>query len=522
MSAAHWPWTVLDIAPTEDRKTIREAYSRRLKALDHEAETEAYMALRQARDAALSGQFLHPEGEEEDEQAGGEVEAEAPPPMADEPQDKPVFTVEYDESDDRRFQRVVDLFLGEDALAAADAEELDAHLDTLFADERMGDLGHYARIEAWLAQLLAERYPRGVALFPRVAEYFHWADRAHELGVHPAIPWLFNAYEADSVVSQLDAPGHAYHREWVELTSGKPKGPLWVRAIDKTRMANLIATIRRDYPWLEQQHWQQDLVARWEKKTAGTNVKGPNIWVWIALAFVALSALGRLADGDSSRTAANPMALAVEQSAAADRQIAAFIDQRFPQAQADGRSLDTLRAKSPRAYSTLQKAIGTSSMSDEMRTRFLMREITDVYYQIIDRMPYELQVADARFRAATVKKLKDNPRDCARFIGNPAAYWREGNSAAAVSADYQYQMSAVFHDQYVDREWPLAPRTAEISGPLIERLIRRSGVPEDRVRAALHSPDVPQADLCRTIGSLYEILTEIPAKEASKILPAVL
>jgi hypothetical protein len=520
VSAVHWPWAVLDIAPTEDRKTIREAYSRLLKALDHEAETEAYMALRQARDAALSGQFLHPDPEDaEEEQADGETE---PPPETAEPQEKPVFTVEYSDSDDRLFQRVVDLFLGEDTLGTGETEELNAHLDTLFADERMGDLGHYARIEAWLAQLLAERYPRGAALFPRVAETFHWADRAHELGVHPAIPWLFNAYEADNAVREISTPGHAYHREWVELTSGKPKGPLWLRRADARRMANLIATIRRDYPWLEQQHWQPELVARWEKKTAGGGVRGPNVWVWIGLAFLALSAVGRFTDGGSSSTAPNPMALAVEQSAIADPKIATFIAEKFPQAAGDGRSLDTLRATSPRAYSALQKAIGASDMSDEMRTRFLMREITDIYYQIIDRMPDDLQVADARFRAATVRKLRNNPRDCARFIVNPSAYWREGNSKAAESGDYQYQMFSVVHDQYVDREWPLAPRTADISGELIGKLMQRSGLPEARVRAALRSPDVPQDDLCRAIGSLYELLTEIPAKEAIKILPAVL
>ena len=37
----------------------------------------------------------------------------------------------------------------------------------------------------WLGTL-ADRYPRGAALFPKVAAYFHWADRTHELGVHPA------------------------------------------------------------------------------------------------------------------------------------------------------------------------------------------------------------------------------------------------------------------------------------------------------------------------------------------------
>ena len=38
----------------------------------------------------------------------------------------------------------------------------------------------------------------------------------------------------------------------------------------------------------------------------------------------------------------------------------------------------------------------------------------------------------------------------------------------------------------------------------------------------LEDASASEADICRTIGSFYELLTEIPAKEAGKILPAFL
>ncbi|WP_411340874.1 hypothetical protein V6U71_02665 [Sphingopyxis sp. J-6] len=530
MTAAHWPWTILEIAATDDRKTIREAYSRLLKTLDHDAETEAYMALRDARDAALSGQFLHPEtaGEEDDDFGLGtplpddreRVRSEEPA-AGGAPQERPVFTVEYNDEDHRRFQRVVDLFVGENALTAAETEELEQHIDALFADERMADLGHYARIEAWLAQLLAERFPRGADLFPKVAEYFHWAARAHELGIHPAIPWLFNAHEGHSLVREIETPGHAYHREWAELTRGKPEGMLWMRRIDKPRMSNLIATVRRDYPWLEQEHWQPALVARWEKKVEGGGVKGPGAWTWAIIAFLALSAIGRLAGSDSSQIDHNPAAVAALSAANTDKHIAEFIGT-FPYASADGRSVETLRVESPKTYATLQRVAAEFDTLDEARNRIMMREITETYYLIIDKLPYELQVADARFRAAMIKKMKDNPRGCADFIRNPRTYLRQGNSTAYIAPDYQYRMFSVVHDQYDDREWALVHKNASIPGELIGRLIKRSGVPEARVRKVLSSSMAPEADVCRTTGSFYELLTEIPAKEASQILPAVL
>jgi hypothetical protein len=121
-----------------------------------------------------------------------------------------------------------------------------------------------------------------------------------------------------------------------------------------------------------------------------------------------------------------------------------------------------------------------------------------------------------------IKKMRDNPRECAQFIRNPRTYLRQGNSVDYISPDYQYQMFSVVHDEYGDREWGLVTKDATLSGEFIGKLIKRSGVPEERLRATLRSQNAPEQDVCRTMGSLYELLTEIPAKEAGKILPAVL
>lgn len=530
MSTTHWPWTILQIAPTEDRKAIREAYSRLLKALDHEAETEAYMDLRHARDAALSGEFLHPHAPDIDEDdfglgdplpEGSEPASVDTAPALTEPEEKPVFTAAYDDDDDRRFRRMADLLLDDGELTPEEAGELDGHLDALFADERMADLGHYARVEGWLAELLADRYPRGAALFPKVAAYFHWADRTHELGVHPAIPWLFNAHEGESLLRELNTPGHAYHREWIELAKGKPQGMLWTRGIDKPRMGNLIATIRRDYPWLEQEHWQPELVARWEKKAAGGNVKGPGVWTWIGLSIFALSMLSQIVDDDRSGVDHNPAALAAVEAANADKHIASFIAS-FPNAAADGRSLETLRARSPKSFSTLQRSANMPESLTEEAGRAMMRDIADIYYLIIDNLPYEAQVADARFRAAEIGRLREQPQACADFIRNPRIFLRQSRNIDDISPDYRYRMFSVVHDEYDDREWPLVHKQATIPGDVIGKLIKRSGVPEQRVRDVLSGRSASEADICRTIGSFYELLTEIPAMEAGKILPAFL
>lgn len=521
-----WPWSLLDIARTDDRKTIREAYARKLKALDPDAAPEAFMDLREARDAALSGEFLDaapPAGD-----LAGELDdmlAEAPRVEAefvDDPAERPQFSVEYDESDDQRFHRMVELFTAEGELGDADAAELQRHLDALFADDRMADLGHFARVEIWLAELLAQRYPRAARLFPQVAERFEWNERAHELGIHPAIPWLVGAHEGQALVDDIRRRDHPYHREWTELVEGRVKGPLFFRAIDHGRMGNLIATVRRDFPWLEQDHWQADLVARWEKRIEGRDVKGPGVWTWIALVFFALTVIGRMAGGDPSKVDHNPAALAALQAADADKRIDEFVDDQFPKARADGRSGETLREKSPRMYEILAKASAGFGTMDELRRRVMMGEIAEIYFYIVDKLPYETMVADAKFRAQMVRAMKNDPVECAEFIRNPRAYLRQGNSERFITADYRYQMFAVVHDEYGDREWALAPEKAAIPGDLIGKLVKRSGLPESRIAAVLQARDASDADTCKAMGGLYELLTEIPAKEAGPILPVLL
>lgn len=530
MSGLHWPWPILGIAPTDDRKTIREAYARLLKALDPDAATEAFMELRDARDAALSGHFLHPpQLADDDTQAddfglGDPLDGDAaPPPPAPDPEEKPRFTVDYNDEDEQRFQRMVELFTGEGEMVPSQVEELHAHLDALLADERMADLGHYARVETWLAQLLAERYPRGAALFPRIAEHFQWSARAHELGIHPAIPWLFNAHEGHSLVRELGTPGHAYHREWIELARGKPKGPLWLRAVDKQRMGNLIATIRRDYPWLEQEHWQSDLVARWEKKTANGGVSGPNPWVWMLLLAIFFAVLPRMLDGETAPRGAGAPAVAHADAEQADKILAGFLQRQFPAAVAQGKTLETLKNGNPAIYDNLHRRANYLADDEEHADASLMKDITDRYFSAIDKLPFDRQVADARFRAAALKRMRKDPQGCAEFIDHPARYLRSGNAHMLLADDdYRNHIYSVLHDDYAGVKWILGDKKFVLPGELVGKLINRSGLSEKRVRAVFTSNQPSPSDICIVRASLLELLTEIPRAQAEKILPALL
>lgn len=530
MTETQWPWSVLEIGPTDDRKRIREAYSRKLKALDRDAAPELFMELRDARDAAMSGEFLDASAPAVD-RAAAHMDAPDDLPatelsLAEEPVDRPRFTVEYDASDDARFQRVADLLTGEGALTEAELSELDGQLGTLFADDRMGDLGHYARIEIWLAELLAQSFPRGAALFPRVAERFQWHERAHELGIHPAIPWLVATHAGQSFVDEIRRPDHAYHPEWSELVYGTVKGPLWWRRVNGQRMANLIATVRREYPWLEQDHWQHELVERWEKKTAGGGVGGPSPWIWVVMASIFIAALPRCTPDDGARSSASAELSALE-TELADRRIEAFLERNFALAVKQGLTIDTVRADLPDIHASLRRrARNLSDAASEAAVanadHILMKDITDGYYRIIDKLPHGDQVIEARYRAAAAKKLRVDPQGCAAFLQTPEVYLRSGNAPLVLSNEYRTHIYTVLVHSYAQVEDRAVPKEAMIPGDLMGKLIEHAGLPEKRVVAALKGERLSEADFCVTMGALYELLAEAPREQASKILPAVL
>lgn len=198
---------------------------------------------------------------------------------------------------------------------------------------------------------------------------------------------------------------------------------LWTRGIDKPRMGNLIATICRDYPGSSRSIGNPNSSPAGKRKrraaTSRVPVSGPGSG-FPSLRFRCC----RKSSTTTGRASITPAALAAVEAANADKHIASFIAS-FPNAAADGRSPETLRARSPKSFSTLQRSANMPESLTEEAGRAMMRDIADIYYLIIDNLPYEAQVADARFRAAEIGRLREQPQACADFIRNPRIFLRQ-------------------------------------------------------------------------------------------------
>ena len=172
MSAPRFPWDVLGIAPTDDRKAVRSAYAERLKAIDPDQDIAGYSRLRDARDEALwliregqaTGAHAAPsESDLNDWFAGGgdaPGAGEAQPDAAAEPVPPP----DNKPADDKPGRFIELLFPGHEFTPEPlTREEYEAGADLMrgiMADAQAATVDRQGGIEDWLAHYLASSWPR--------------------------------------------------------------------------------------------------------------------------------------------------------------------------------------------------------------------------------------------------------------------------------------------------------------------------------------------------------------------------
>ncbi|HMJ93955.1 MAG TPA: hypothetical protein VK472_07635 [Allosphingosinicella sp.] len=206
MEPGGWIWDGLGIAETGDSGEIRRAYARRLKAIDTEADPGAFIALREARDAALAfaaGDVAYgdlapppswpppapeppPIGEAEAPAEAPEAEA-APPP---DPGPRPRMIVAesalpgLDQAD---LDRIEALLAAPETPAWAELETLTRKLLASPAAERI-DLARW--LEAWAAERIARFTPRSDPMIEPAVEHFRWDSDVADLNRPPVIDWI--------------------------------------------------------------------------------------------------------------------------------------------------------------------------------------------------------------------------------------------------------------------------------------------------------------------------------------------
>ena len=274
----HWPWSVLGIAETDDKKAIRKAYSAQLKTLDLDQQIAEYADLRDARDEALwladnredEGDFglgtLDDEGDaspadhsvDDEGDFEWEIAADELLPAPEEPRfggDGFARQPAPSDTPDGWADLTALIFpngeYSAEAFTLAEADEADAALSRMIDWAEEGDLARHGTLDYNLADMLAGGWPRSAPVVDKANTAFHWLGEAGGLDERPAVQFLNARTEGMRFHDAVQAEDHPLHKAWMELS--KPGKASWIDRlkIKHDPIHELLSLIRQRFPELE-------------------------------------------------------------------------------------------------------------------------------------------------------------------------------------------------------------------------------------------------------------------------------
>lgn len=247
-------WTELGIAPTEDRGAIRKAYARRLKAIDPEADPQAFITLRDAHDAALNwlrwkqydDEFGAEQGEiETPEPVDFPIDPEPAPPAYVSPWAAGSGDASSGEVDRSALDELDRLLL--DADTAPDPVLLQSITRRILADPALERIDQADSVGAWLAGAIADASPRSDPIVAMVVEHFDWSAQPDSWNQNRDFGWVAQRHQVLSLIERISQPDHRWNKAYLSLTSSEDRfGPDDWR--ERSNVRDLLHFVGREAP----------------------------------------------------------------------------------------------------------------------------------------------------------------------------------------------------------------------------------------------------------------------------------
>jgi hypothetical protein len=535
-----FPWNRLGIDATSDVAAIRKAYADVLRATNVDEDIAGYAELRRARDHALwlAAQSARVEVEEEEDTFGLVDPDDAWDDDADDGwDDSPAWrhpdpsgpapptdlAPELTESQLRaRAAWTVLLSVlypgdapSDDAVTLEELDEASAALAVLIARAEEADLIEHDALDDGLAELFARTWPRCAPFVEQANAAFGWLDEAGALEERPALMFLNQRLKGMRFHDKVQQPDHPLHKAWAELSRPGRAGLIDRMRVKRLEVHKLLTGIRERYPELES-YLDPERVASWDKSGAAEGKPGgfgPAAVRWVLILVLIGAALARLgaslsdASDDRGEPSADVVAEALRLAQAdlaatdvfgagttmtavraADPVLADQIDPfaRLPGGNVGPQMLAFVRVK----------ALASASAAD--RDNLLARvDLRSLWMQAAQRQSDDVcrKVMAGRFVGldlALTDKQRDRERALLRQLLDAKLLGAQPESGA-----YRYA----------------------IPGWLVGDTIKRSGLAQEKLTAALTDPDHP--DRCKAQAALVEAVRAAPGKVPLDVLKGV-
>lgn len=297
--ALHRCWAILGIALTRDQRAIRTAYSARLKAVDPDVDPQAFIALREAFEAAKAeaawiGADIAASVDDDSELAEGI----AHPPAAGDSFPRPAAEPDRVDVHARAIMAIIHGPAGDTPwLADAPRAAMLDHWKAIAADPRMAEIGFFGDVERWAANVIADGAPRSSSLIVPATQLFNWLAHEGRLAQSDAAWEVVRLYRLRAIVDRATWTNDPRHPAWIELTTRAYPGSNRGRT-DPLAVYELLTAVRQAWPEVEA-HFDPLRVALWKNNTAAPDSYESRVargeqprprWVkWVFFGWIGLS-----------------------------------------------------------------------------------------------------------------------------------------------------------------------------------------------------------------------------------------